>query len=189
MWGHLAGADAAGDRDAACGRRSERTGSPQPARHGSMLGDRRAAVRAPLRTAPAGCTPARTARRSDVRGAFRCATPDLAARLGRRPPPQGALQRYAQRRTRAASGRRPGRPHPHGEPVQSLAAPDVIYTVALRERGDFTDLMGRAAWHQMPKASMLSKSRVARDRIGGLFYCLHCGDRHVALYVHIRIGF
>jgi hypothetical protein len=95
------------------------------------------------------------------------------------------LQQCAQHRTRGASDRWPDRPPPHGEPVQSLADPDVIYTVALRERGDFTDLMGRAAWHQMPKASMLSKSRVARDRIGGLFYCLHYGDRHVALYVHV----
>jgi hypothetical protein len=55
--------------------------------------------------------------------------------------------------------------HNHGQ------GDNVIYTVAFRERGDFNDLMGRAAWHRMP-ATMLSKSRAARDGIGGLFYCL-----------------
>ena len=41
---------------------------------------------------------------------------------------------------------------------------DVIYTVAFRERGDFTDLMGRAAWHQHAGGSCyLSREQPATD--------------------------
>jgi hypothetical protein len=167
-----------------CDRRGESTGSPQPARRISMPADPPAAVRAPLRVARADCTRARTARRSDGHEAFRCATRGPAAHLAPLPPTQVASQRCALLRTTAALDRRRARRPQRGEPVQSLPDPDVIYTVALRERGDFTDLMGRAAWHQMP-AFMLSKSRAARDQVGGLFYCHQSGDHHVALYVHV----
>jgi hypothetical protein len=61
----------------------------------------------------------------------------------------------------------------------------MIYTEAFRERGDFTDLMGRAAWRRTPAPMMLSKSRAARDTVGGLFLFVSAGDRHVALYVHV----